>query len=116
MHVVSMLLGLLRLWPSQALRLCTGGLPDSQLAGLKGYFPRLRERLPPERRYIVPEVVDDSVYFETNYEPRYATSLGCCNGGGDHCAADGAVLQVGGDLQLAGGGSQALYQQALECR
>ena len=81
MHVVSMLLGLLRLWPSQALRLCTGGLPDSQLAGLKGYFPRLRERLPPERRYIVPEVVDDSVYFETNYEPRYATSLGCCNGG-----------------------------------
>ena len=42
----------------------------------EGYFPRLRERLPPERRYIVPEVVDDSIYFETNYEPRYAASLG----------------------------------------
>ena len=61
--------------PSQALRLCTGGLPDSQLAGLKGYFPRLRERLPPERRYIVPEVVDDSIYFETNYEPRWAETF-----------------------------------------
>ena len=44
----------------------------------EGYFPRLRERLPPERRYIVPEVVDDSIYFETNYEPRYAASPGCC--------------------------------------
>ena len=41
----------------------------------EGYFPRLRERLPPERRYIVPEVVDDSIYFETNYEPRYAERL-----------------------------------------
>ena len=50
----------------------------------EGYFPRLRERLPPERRYIVPEVVDDSIYFETNYEPRYAASLGWrCSGGDD---------------------------------
>ena len=79
----------------------------------EGYFPRLRERLPPERRYIVPEVVDDSIYFETNYEPRYAASLGWCCSIGDDIMPMAAVLQVGGDLQLAGGGSQALYEQAL---
>ena len=29
----------------------------------------LRERLPPERQHIVPAIVDDSVYVETDYEP-----------------------------------------------
>ena len=52
-----------------------GGLPDRQLASLKEFFPKLRDRLPPERRHIVPEVVDDSVYFETNYEPRWAETF-----------------------------------------
>ena len=45
------------------------GLPATQLSGLKSYYPKLRARLPPSRRYIVPEVVDDSVYFETDYRP-----------------------------------------------
>ena len=51
------------------------GLPPSQLAGLKAYFPKLRERLPAARRYIIPEVVDDSVYFPTDYEPKWETTF-----------------------------------------
>ena len=36
-----------------------GGLPDRQLASLKEFFPKLRDRLPPERR-----IPDASRLFE----------------------------------------------------
>jgi len=52
-----------------------GGLPASQLEGLKAYFPMLRERLPPERQHIVPAIVDDSVYFETDYKPLWSETF-----------------------------------------
>jgi hypothetical protein len=46
------------------------GLPKSQLDGLKAFIPKLRARLPPDRRYIAPRV-DDSVFFETDYHPKW---------------------------------------------
>ena len=46
------------------------GLPKSQLDGLKAYFPKLREKLPPGRRHILPDVEDD-IFFETDYEPKF---------------------------------------------
>ena len=51
------------------------GLPHNQLQGLRDFFPRLRARLPAHRRHIVPELVDDSVYFETNYRPLWTETF-----------------------------------------
>ena len=47
----------------------------NQLQGLREFFPRLRARLPAHRRHIVPTLVDENVYFETNYRPLWTETF-----------------------------------------
>ena len=46
------------------------GLPKNQREDLMAFFPKLREKLRPERLHIVPENFD--WLFESNYEPRWS--------------------------------------------
>lgn len=51
------------------------GLPRNQLQGLREFLPRLRARLPAHRRHIVSALVDESMYFETNYRPLWTETF-----------------------------------------
>ena len=49
------------------------GLPKDQRDAVVAYFPKLREKLRPERRHIVPDNFD--WLFESNYEPRWSETF-----------------------------------------
>jgi len=46
------------------------GLPKPQRDGLMDYFPKLKEKLDPDRAHIVPD--DFDWLFESNYEPKWS--------------------------------------------
>ena len=45
------------------------GLPKNQRDGVMDYFPKLREKLPEDRKHIVPE--DFDWIFESDYDPKW---------------------------------------------